>query len=349
MADTRSFEHRDLSDAQIATISEAMRKLPGSLLAKLETHDPVWVIGDASSDPKKKQYPPIIPQFRDKATGEITVKPDGIEFTLPPAPGAYMALDADFVYTREEGKLPLFLRFNTKKLCDLSAEEKTRFADYVQALTVMDTFFSVDLATILVNNLDKHGYFTAKQTAQLQKLSTDKAIAKATDWISDESYKSIFQLNLAKHDRKLFMPHVEGKSRNAELAFQYGGEVYKDILDNNPDLAFRKFQIAGPTGTEIPITEFKHLHNTNSIWCVTMRVMRLNYSSSYTTTSVTTALLKVQLINNGEPYMHPNQDAEDAPVDVFGLLDNPKDTAAVDLNEVLGPVEKARKRLKTSK
>jgi hypothetical protein len=80
-----------------------------------------------------------------------------------------------------------------------------------------------------------------------------------------------------------------------------------------------------------------------------MRVMRLNYSSSYTTTSVTTALLKMQLINNGEPYVHPDRDAEDAPVDVFGLLDNPKDAAAVDLNDVLGPVEKARKRLKTGK
>lgn len=349
MADSRSFEHRDLSDAQVAMISKELRKLPGSLLAKLETHDPVWVIGEASSDPKKKQYPPIIPQFRNKATGEIINKPDGMEFTLPPAPGAYMALDADFVYERDKGKLPLFLRVNTKKLSAMTEEEKTRFADYVTVLTKMETFFSVDLATILVNNLDKHSYFTAKQTAQLQKLGTDKAIAKAIDWISDESYTSIFQLNLAKNDRKLFMPHEEGKPRNEELAFQYGGEVFKEILDNNKDVVFRGFNITGPTGAQIPITDFKHIHNTNSIWCVTTRIMRLNYSSSYATTSVITALLKLQLINNGEPYTHPDRDAEDAPVDVFGLLDNPKDTTAVDINDVLGPVEKARKRLKTGK
>lgn len=354
MANHLNFVHRDLTNEQVAKISAALRKTNSkSLAAKLDTHELVWRMGPTPKpNDKGRRLPTVLPYLCDKKTGELVEHKDGLEFMLPPGPGGYMALTAAIVKERSE-KLPE-LSITCKSLSNMTEEEKERFPDYVSVLKALEKFVGQDLATLLVTCFDKHDYFNANQKKKLTKFlgekkpNLQKAIECVVEWLEDSDYKTLPQLNVASRRRPLFIDPQKNKGVNRELAEQYGGKDYTDILDNNPNKIFRGFHIVGPMGDHIDILEFNRIYNTDSIFCLTVRMNGLNFSDNYGTVSIITPLMGVKLINNGIPYKG-NSEEDTVPFNVLDMIDDKPPSEDVNINDVLGPVEEARKRIKLGK
>lgn len=330
MTSTTVMDHRELSDPKVSEVNDLLKSVNQTthVQSLLKTNKLIWKLEPNPSDP---DAPIIRPVLVERKTGKEQDTGSWLTLMFPPVEMSFLRVGAENIIKYSDGLESAAITLKPRSYEDADEDCRKRYKDYYDSVQELKLFFHRDLAAFLVENLDKHAYFSPKQMLTLQKLkqsNTNKANEKVLEWIEDDQNKSIYEYKIGVGKKKMFGFIGQGE-QNIEKADLYDGSGQLSAwLKENPEKKFQMCQIFRPDGSELPLNEFKTINDEKGIFSLTIGVGRLN-KSKYAGggLSIISALSRCQVIVNGKPYGSSGVSTTNA-VNVFDVLNNTSSSSA---------------------